>query len=62
VERVRHEGALADGITVSQATDVATALLSHDVYETLVDRAHWNHDQYEQWLRETLARLLLVAP
>ncbi|MGF6888551.1 AcrR family transcriptional regulator [Nocardia sp. GAS34] len=43
------------------ATDVAIALMTDDVYHSLVTEAGWTPDAYEQWLTDTLALLLLHA-
>jgi AcrR family transcriptional regulator len=52
------EQALGDRATARTA-DVATALMSHDVYDTLVESSHWTFDEYETWLGDSLIRLLL---
>jgi AcrR family transcriptional regulator len=43
------------------ATDIAVALMTDDVYHSLVTEAGWTPNAYEQWLTSTLARLLLHA-
>jgi len=62
LERVSAEGALAGHLTVSQAADIAVALLTDDVCEALVDSAGWSYDEYQDWLTGTLVTLLLGAP
>jgi hypothetical protein len=42
-----------------RAADVATALMTDEICDSLVDVAGWSYDEYEEWLAETLIRLLL---
>ena len=41
------------------AADIATALMTDEVCDSLVSRAHWSYDEYEEWLSTTLTTLLL---
>jgi AcrR family transcriptional regulator len=61
LERVHSAGALRSDLTVSRAADVATALMTHGVCDTLVDRSRWSYDEYEEWLTATLTTLLLSS-
>jgi AcrR family transcriptional regulator len=52
-------GGLRPGLDPDRARDTVWALISPDVYRLLVlDRA-WSHDDYEQWLADTLIAALL---
>jgi AcrR family transcriptional regulator len=62
LERVHSAGALADGLTVARAADIATALMTDEICDTLVDQSRWTFDEYEKWLGATLAELLLSPP
>jgi AcrR family transcriptional regulator len=62
VERVHAEGALPKSLTVTRAADIAIALMSDEVCDTLVDQSDWSYDDYEDWLKSTLATLLLAPP
>jgi AcrR family transcriptional regulator len=57
VERIRATGHSVE----AKATDIAVALMSDGVHDSLVIDAGWSHDEYEIWLRRTL-RSALVAP
>jgi len=43
----------------ADGTDIAVALMTDDVYHSLVTQAGWTPDAYERWLTDTLAALLL---
>ncbi|WP_433566993.1 TetR/AcrR family transcriptional regulator [Nocardia sp. CA-151230] len=45
----------------AHGTDVAVALMTDDVYHSLVTEAGWKPAEYEQWLTNTLALLLLES-
>jgi AcrR family transcriptional regulator len=60
IERVHDEGALSNDLTVTKAADIATALMSDEVCDTLVEQSRWSYDEYEHWLTTTLATLLLA--
>ncbi|TDD21582.1 TetR/AcrR family transcriptional regulator [Nonomuraea diastatica] len=42
-----------------RAADIAVALTSEGVHDSLVIDAGWSHDEYESWLRQALATALL---
>lgn len=42
-----------------RATDIAVALMSAGVHDSLVTEAGWTYDDYENWLRHTLVTTLL---
>ncbi|TCO54060.1 TetR/AcrR family transcriptional regulator [Actinocrispum wychmicini] len=58
IERVRGVG----GRVTPHAVDIAVALMSGGVHNSLVTDAGWSHDDYEAWLRHTLATTVLSAP
>jgi AcrR family transcriptional regulator len=43
----------------ADGTDIAVALMTDDVYHSLVTEAGWTPDAYECWLTDTLVALLL---
>ncbi|QUG99741.1 TetR/AcrR family transcriptional regulator [Saccharopolyspora erythraea] len=55
VDRVRESGRRVD----PRAADVAVALMSAGVHDSLVAEAGWSYDDYESWLRQTLLAALL---
>jgi len=55
------EGQLAPGIDVARASAVIDALTLPEVYAELSDVAHWDADEFEQWLARTLRNQLLVG-
>lgn len=57
----RLEGALAPHLTPTHAADIATALMTDELCDVLVDDARWSYDEYEEWLSSTLATLLLAS-
>jgi AcrR family transcriptional regulator len=60
VIRLEKEGALKPGLAPERATAIAASLAWNENGETLVDRFGWSYDDYETWLKETLATLLLA--
>ena len=68
--RLRDSGTVADalaarqalgaGMTAEQATDVVWALASGELYRMLVVERCWLAEQYEHWLAEGLAAVLLA--
>lgn len=50
VERIRSAGHPVD----PRAVDIAVALMSAGVHDSLVGAAGWSPDDYEDWLRKTL--------
>lgn len=55
VERIRGSGHRVD----PRATDIAVALMSAGVHDSLVADSGWSHEDYESWLKRTLASALL---
>ncbi|CAL99732.1 TetR family transcriptional regulator [Saccharopolyspora erythraea NRRL 2338] len=55
VDRVRESGLRVD----PRAADIAVALMSAGVHDSLVTEAGWSYDDYESWLRNTLLAALL---
>ena len=53
-------GALRPGLTVDEAADVLWLLHDPAVYHRLVLEQGWEPERYEQWLAQSLIRLLLV--
>ncbi|MEU8877100.1 helix-turn-helix domain-containing protein [Streptomyces javensis] len=55
IDRIRTSGHTTD----PRATDIAVALLSGDVHDSLVADADWSYDDYEAWLKHTLTTAVL---
>ncbi|MCV6965841.1 TetR family transcriptional regulator [Mycobacterium intermedium] len=55
----RLGSAMRTGLTEAQAADILVTIQSPYVYSMLIDDVGWSPDQYEQWLADTLARMLL---
>jgi AcrR family transcriptional regulator len=58
VERIRASGTRVE----SRAADIAVALMSAGVHDSLVGDACWSHESYEIWLKHTLVTALTQAP
>jgi AcrR family transcriptional regulator len=57
VERIR-----ASGQEVAfRAADIAVALTSAGIHDSLVGESGWTHDEYEAWLAHTLVEAVLVG-
>ena len=54
--------ALRDDRTVEQATDILWAYTSSEIYRLMIDGAGWHHDEYVNWLGDTLATALFRHP
>ena len=54
-----QDKALRPGCTEVHAQDVMYALASPELYELFVGRSGWTNDQFEVWLSDALAALLL---
>lgn len=52
-------GPLRDGLTSEDAAATYSALANPDTYRLLVGERGWTADRFEQWLGESLTRLLL---
>jgi AcrR family transcriptional regulator len=59
VRMLAEKGALAPGIDVARAADIAFALLSHEMYQLLVVDRGWSISTWEGWLADSLAAQLL---
>lgn len=57
--RLQELGALRAGWTVERAGAVLTTLASSETIDQLVLREGWSYDEVEQWLVESITRLLL---
>lgn len=55
IDRIRTSGHAID----PRAADIAVALLSAGVHDSLVADAGWSYDDYEAWLKQTLAAAVL---
>ncbi|MFE0019580.1 TetR/AcrR family transcriptional regulator [Amycolatopsis sp. NPDC059021] len=55
IGRVRETG----GRLVPRATDIAVALMTDGILDSLVREAGWSYDDYETWLAETLVTAIL---
>jgi len=59
IERLAALGALRHDLDADAATDVAYALLHHNVWSRLVDECAWSADEAERWYADLLSRELL---
>ncbi|MCO1658398.1 TetR/AcrR family transcriptional regulator [Pseudonocardia humida] len=57
VERIRASGRPV----AARAADIAVALMSAGVHDSLVRESGWSHDDYEDWLARTLADAVLAG-
>ena len=60
--RLEAAGALRPGVDATEAADILAALATDDVCDVLVGQRGWSFDEYERWLGETMAALVLDAP
>jgi AcrR family transcriptional regulator len=58
-QTLHSQKALRDGLDPQTAADIASALLSDEICDVLVDQRHWSYDRYEHWLADALAQQLL---
>jgi len=58
-ERLANLGALESGVTVERAADILGVLNWGTTWQQFTQDHGWSVDQYEAWLNETLATLLL---
>jgi AcrR family transcriptional regulator len=56
---VNTTGALREDLTVERAADIVWTLNSSDVYLLLTEERGWSPEEFEQWLADSWARLLL---
>lgn len=59
VTRLEGEGALAEGLTRDEATDLLWALLAPHLHEDLVGERRWSTRRYEARMRSLLRRALV---
>ncbi|HEX5432625.1 MAG TPA: helix-turn-helix domain-containing protein [Candidatus Angelobacter sp.] len=52
-------GAIRNGVSVKEATDILWAMTGADHYRLFIVERNWSADRYEAWLEKTLERLLL---
>ncbi|HKI94904.1 MAG TPA: TetR/AcrR family transcriptional regulator [Gemmatimonadales bacterium] len=57
----KREGALADGLSVKEATDTLWAFGGPDVFRLFVTERRWPRRRYEAWLVRTLEGLLFAT-
>jgi AcrR family transcriptional regulator len=58
--RLQAVAALRSGLTPERAVDQVAAMFSAEIYEELTGhRSGWSPDEYERWLAERLAEILL---
>lgn len=55
-----ERGALRPGLSVNRAADILWTLCAQANYDCLVISRGWTHEEYRNWLSETLASALLV--
>jgi AcrR family transcriptional regulator len=58
-QRLEAAGALRPGIDAQRAADIMIALSASQIPDVLVAQRGWSFDEFEIWLSETLATLLL---
>jgi AcrR family transcriptional regulator len=56
---IAANGALKDGLTVTQATDILWTLTSPEVHQLLRQQCGWAAARYEAWLRDSLESSML---
>ncbi len=59
MERTATDGMLKDGLSAERAADIASAVMSDEVCDILVEQGGWSFDEYESWMTATLTVLLL---
>jgi AcrR family transcriptional regulator len=57
IERIRAAG----HDVAPRATDIAVALTSADLHDSLVVESGWTHEEYETWLARTLVAAVLIG-
>lgn len=58
ITRLEAAGQLRPGLTRPMAQDILWAFTGRELYRQLVQERGWSSDQYEEWLTDTLTRLL----
>lgn len=59
VENLAKENALAPGLDHKKAHDIMWAFTGRDLYRMLVIERGWSSQEYEEWLANLLARMIL---
>jgi hypothetical protein len=59
IEDLESAGALRDEISRQEGADTVWAVNSTEVYQLMTETRGWSPQHYQQWLTETLCRLLL---
>jgi AcrR family transcriptional regulator len=59
MERIAATGMLKEGLSAERAADIASAVMSDEVCDILVEQGTWSFDDYESWMTTTLTVLLL---
>lgn len=62
MERLAASGTLKEDLPAAHAADIASAILSDEVCDTLVEQGKWSFDEYESWVSATLYQLLVREP
>jgi len=59
VSEVNSAGTLRTGLSIERAADIVWTLNSPDVYLLFTEQRGWSPDEFEHWLADSWARLLL---
>ena len=59
IEHLQSAGALRPGLSRQDAADTVWAVNSTEVYQLMTETRGWSPQRYQQWLTQTLGRLLL---
>jgi AcrR family transcriptional regulator len=58
INRLVEAGRLRSGLPPEEARDILWTFTGRDLYRLLVQERGWSSDRYEEWLADTLTRLL----
>ena len=61
IKAMVKEKSLAKGMSLDKARDILWTFTGRDFYRMLVIERGWTSDEYEKWLAELLAHLLIVV-
>jgi AcrR family transcriptional regulator len=61
IKAMVKEDSLAKGVGVNKARDILWTFTGRDLYRMLVIEREWTSDEYEKWLAELLATLLIIG-
>lgn len=59
IRTLADQGLLKPGLDLEQATTIHWTMVSQEVYQLLVRASGWTGEEYEDWVTESLATLLL---